>query len=99
MRTRQWVSWRWAMVMLGLVYTAAVLYVLPFATNDGPVHMSFGRMLGAMPDAGALQAQHYQRNGALSPNLAVYWLIALLLKAVGPELAESASSWRACWGR
>jgi hypothetical protein len=77
------------MALLCLVYTAAVLYVLPFATNDGPVHMSFGRMLGALPEAGTLQAQHYQRNGGLHPNLAVYGLIAMLLKGMGPEAAEA----------
>lgn len=89
MRARQGNSWRWAMLMLGVLYAAAVLYVLPFATNDGPVHMSFGHMLGGTPDAGGLQAQHYQRNGALHPNLAVYGLIVLLLKAVAPDVAEA----------
>ncbi|KQX01549.1 hypothetical protein ASC94_02730 [Massilia sp. Root418] len=82
-------SLRWVMALLSLVYAGAVLYVLPFATNDGPVHMSFGRMLGALPEAGTLQAQHYERNGALHPNLAVYGLIAVLLRAMGPEAAEA----------
>lgn len=89
MGTRRWESWRWAMLLLSALYAAAVLYVLPFATNDGPVHMSFAHLLGGGPDSGVLQAQHYRRNSALHPNLAVYGLAVLLLKGMRPELAEA----------
>ncbi|WP_377705152.1 hypothetical protein [Pseudoduganella sp. UC29_71] len=77
------------MWLLGALYAAAVLSVLPFATNDGPVHMSFARLLGGGLDSGVLQAQHYRANGALHPNLAVYGLAVLLLKGMRPELAEA----------
>lgn len=89
MQAKEWARWRWAMFTLGALYAAAVLYVLPFATNDGPVHLSFAHLLGATPDALDLQARHYQRAATLNPNLAVYALLVPLLRAGTPEWAEA----------
>jgi hypothetical protein len=78
-----------AIVLLGLICVAAIASVLPFATQDGPVHVTFGNLLALDREAHPLLFEHYRTNDALNPNSTVYILVAALLKVFSPAVAES----------
>ena len=76
-------------VLLSVACAAAIFVAGPFATQDGPVHLTFGHFLGLDRDAHPLLFQHYRTNDSLNPNSAVYFLIAILLRAFSPSVTES----------
>jgi hypothetical protein len=78
-----------AIVLLGLLCAAAIFWVFPFTTQDGPVHVAFGNFLILDRDAHPLLFQHYRANNTLNPNSFVYVPISLLLTAFSPALTES----------
>jgi hypothetical protein len=74
----------------GLLLVAVVgggMLVGPFATNDGPIHMSFARMFVLGP-AGALQQLFYVSNITLNPNLLAYCIAGPLIALIGSDGAE-----------
>jgi hypothetical protein len=78
-----------ALVLLSLLCAAAIFSVLPFATQDGPSHLTLGNFLTLDRDAHPLLFQHYRTNDSWNPNSAVYVLIAIMLKAFSPAVTES----------
>jgi hypothetical protein len=60
-----------------------VVVLGPLATNDGPVHVSFARLLATLgtPDH-PVQSAVYERNDAPPTNAAVYAVLGLLLRFV-----------------
>ena len=72
-----------------IAFVAATIAVIgPFATNDGPVHMSFARTLWWGFD-GPTQAALYERRLQPVPNLIGYLLAGPLLPMLGPDGAEA----------
>jgi hypothetical protein len=80
---------RFATVVFGLLIPVAIFSVLPFATQDGPAHVTFGNFLALDSDTHPLLFQHYRLNDTLNPNAAVYVLIRALVQASSPAVAES----------
>ncbi len=78
-----------AIVLLSFLCAAAIFSALPFATQDGPSHLTLGNFLTLDREAHPLLFQHYRTNDTLNPNSAVYVLIAILLKAFSPAVTES----------
>jgi hypothetical protein len=64
-----------------------LLFIGPFATNDGPVHMSFARMFW-FGLAGPLQTHLYMINRELDPNLLGYLIAGPAIAIVGADWAE-----------
>lgn len=64
-----------------------LVFIGPFATNDGPVHMSFARMFW-FGLAGPLQTHLYEINRALDPNLLGYLIAGPAIAVVGADWAE-----------
>ena len=78
-------------ILLGLVILV-ILIVLPhpFATNDGPVHLAFSHLI-LTSHQNDLPLQHlaYLIQLKPNPNLAVYLLMAALMRIFSPAVTES----------
>jgi hypothetical protein len=76
----------WGLVIL----TILIVLPHPLATNDGPVHLAFSHLLltAHQPDY-PLQHQVYTIAMKLNPNLAVYLLMATLMRILSPGVVES----------
>lgn len=84
-------KWLYRPIILALIlFTAAIVLQHPIATNDGPVHVAFSNVLLTYHQADhPLQQQAYTLNLKPNPNLAVYFLMAALMRFLSPALAES----------
>lgn len=78
-----------AIVLLALLCIAAIFSIAPFATQDGPAHLTFGNFLGLEKTANPLLFEHYRANDTLNPNNAVYVLVAMLRRLFSPAITES----------
>jgi hypothetical protein len=78
-----------AIIVMGLMFIAAVLYVLPFTTNDGPVHVAFSRFLANSGMANDLASQLYRKSGTLYTNQTVYLIFPALMRFLSPGMAEA----------
>lgn len=85
---QQWIQ-RSIVVCLVLVI-AVMLLGHPIATNDGPVHVAFTYQILHQHDPGLpLQHKAYLVEMRPDPNLAVYLLMAALMKVFSPGLTEA----------
>jgi hypothetical protein len=76
-------------ILLSLAfYVGGLLFIHPFATNDGPVHMSFARMFW-FGFAGPLQSHLYVLKRELDPNLIGYLIAGPMIPVVGSDWAET----------
>ena len=75
--------------IVGIMYIAAIVCVMPFITNDGPVHIAFSSFLSHVNDSDwYLQNAAYEVNNVFVPNLGVYYLARLLLVFFSPSWSE-----------
>ena len=76
-------------ILLSLAFcVGGLLFIHPFATNDGPVHMSFARMFW-FGFAGPLQSHLYVVKRELDPNLIGYFLAGPMIPVIGSDWAET----------
>ncbi len=83
--------WIYLATMVGLAILVCVL-ILPHAvmTNDGPAHLAFAnRLATAIEPNHPLQEQAFRIHLQPNPNLAVYLLMAALIRLFSPGIAES----------
>lgn len=78
-----------ALVMMGLVFIAAVFYIQPFATNDGPIHVAFSHFLAGTGLSSDLAFQLYQKSAPIYTNKTVYLILPVLLEFLSPAAAEA----------
>ncbi len=87
-RRLHWLSLGLA-ALLTLYFCAYVLRH-PLDTNDGPVHVAFSHVLMTWHQATQpLQSRMYELALRPNPNLAVYLLMAWIMRLTSPEMAES----------
>lgn len=78
------------LIMVALGVMAAVFYVAPFTTNDGPVHVAFSRFLSNAGQFSDLAFQVYRESGPIYTNLTVYLVLSVLMQFLSPAMAEAA---------
>lgn len=85
---QQWIQ---RSIVFCLVLVIAVMLLQhPIATNDGPVHLAFTNQILHQHDVNLpLQHKAYLVEMRPDPNLAVYLLMAALMKLFSPSLAEA----------
>jgi hypothetical protein len=83
--------WPCFAMLIGLAALLSVIVLIrPVLTNDGPVHIAIGHLLGALlEESQSLKNDVYELNLKLNPNLTIYLLISLLLRAFSPAVTES----------
>ena len=75
-------------LLVCLLVIGILIFLGPLATNDGPVHMAFARMLQQGP-GGPLQNSIYVVRPGLDPNLLCYWIAGPLIPLMGSDAAET----------
>jgi hypothetical protein len=78
-----------ALIVMGLVFIAAVFYILPFTTNDGPIHVAFSHFLSRTGPSGDLAFQLYRKSGPLYTNQTVYLILPFLMRFLSFGAAEA----------
>lgn len=83
--------WVYRSILIGLMLLAvASVARFPAATNDGPAHLAFSNLLATMRQPNhPLQQQAYSISLRPNPNLAVYLLMAAMLRVFSPATVES----------
>jgi hypothetical protein len=85
---RRWVFWSLSLSLLG--FLAVTILRHPLATNDGPVHVAFSHLLLTYHQpAQAMQSLAYTLDLRPKPNLTVYLIMALLMRAFSTGVTES----------
>ena len=84
-------KWVFRSILLSLLAFISIrILAHPLATNDGPIHVAFAHLILTFHQPGQiLQSLVYRLHLRPNPNLAVYFLMAGLMRFVSPALTES----------
>lgn len=85
-----------ARLLLVVLATSVALALMhaPFATNDGPVHLAFARLIADHGDPSSpLQHAFYLVDLRPTPNMMSYFILVPLMKLMPPQGAEALLQW------